>query len=425
MSSSFMLRPYQIQDARRMAGMTRALNASQMRTGKTPTACGAAKLVLEETDVARFITISPKSLRENWCREWSRFGLGSSGMDGHLHTHYVHQAVHPHGLPKELCRPTGRIGKEGKALISSLGNYGVIVDEAHLYLGHGMMSKRIRNLIAGARYAWLLSGSWIRTNIMDAYTLAWMLGVDKTMYGGLPNFCYMTGGGKGSFDRWEVGPNIDKVLEPWAKYQIRRTRAEVAPHLSEVEYAFQVVDGPMIVETKRAVPILRAGKLPRFVDYTEALLQQATRRIPEALRWAEERELADSRALVFCSFREPLRAFDGRPGWAVVDGEGARDWRGQKLSRDGLVEHHREYTGIASTIGALGVGHTLDGIDEVLFIDQKFVPADNRQAADRIVGSNKRSLVTIFTSDDRLDLSLQETLAGRSDLLDAALSIKS
>lgn len=425
MSTSFILRPYQIEDAERMCAMRRAQNVSEMRTGKTPTACGAARLTIERGLVDRWISISPKSLRENWCREWSRFGINDSavgsiellrGSDVRL------CATHPNNLPSELCRPTGRIGKEGKAVIAGLGRYGVILDEAHLYLGHGMMSKRIRNLMRGAVFAWVLTGSPIRTGIEDAWTMAWLLGIELELYESWPAFCRLTGGGMGAFDRWELGPKTEAVIEKQRALRIRRTRAEVAPHLSPLEYAFQVVEGAPPSFTSRLLPVLRVGKLPRLEQYTEALLGQALRRVSAALRWAEERETDQRRLLVFSAFREPLRAFAGREGWAVVDGDGAEDWRGKRMTRDEVVRDHRSYRGIASTIGALGVGHTLDGIDEALFIDQRYVPADNRQAADRIIGENKRSLITIFVTDDRLDISLQETLACRTELLDQALA---
>jgi SWI/SNF-related matrix-associated actin-dependent regulator 1 of chromatin subfamily A len=412
-----MLRDYQIEDARCLAHHTRALVASEMRTGKTPTSIGAAAL----TGCHKWIVVSPRSLCSNWVREWGRFGTGEAHEAKTVVLGPGVSVLNIHRLPAVLCRATKRIGKEGRAFLSSLGEYGVIVDEAHLCLSQtSMMARRLRHLIQGAKYAWLLTGTPIRTSVVDAWTIAWMLGIEKRLYGSWPQFCIESGGGFAD-NRWQVG-NKHEVVRALDIIKIRRTRAEVAAYLCGVDYEWQVVDGavPKIIKDAMRRP---GSGLPDIREMTGALIAQAMERVSEAVTWAELAEQAKAPALVFSAFRAPLTAFAERPGWVVVDGDGGRDWLGRTYSRDEVVAKHRDFVGIASTIGALGVGHTIDGIERILFIDQTWVPGDNRQAADRAIGSNKNNvLVTIFVTDDPLDQRHQRRLADRGALLDMALS---
>lgn len=430
MSTTFTLRSYQEEDAQRLLGMTHALLASEMRTGKTPILARVAELSPHAT-----IVIAPLSLCLNLMKEfqrWTKLTIRRGWPDSTPSPGEVF-VVHPEGLPKELGKPPNakksdaddkRAALKEKrarhlAFMKVIGSwkFDLDVDEAHLHLNtKTRAAKAIRALATKARRIILSTGTPITTKPANAWALACLMAREKVLFKSWPAFVRQNSGYKDHFGAWHIRQLSTTTAKALQSIMIRRTRSDVAPWLSKLTHEFVTLDEECLLPREL---LDGSTTLPKLQDYTPALLEQARRRLTFATEWAKRVIDQGGRCLIFSNFAEivdRLICEHKDENWIGITGETPVELRQE------IVANHRSYDCIVATIRTMGAGHTLDGIDEALFIDQSYVPALNRQAADRIVGTKETARVTVLVTRDPLDQNLQRRLAERTDLLDQVLT---
>jgi SWI/SNF-related matrix-associated actin-dependent regulator 1 of chromatin subfamily A len=214
---------------------------------------------------------------------------------------------------------------------------------------------------------------------------------------------------------------------------IRRRKEDVLDQLPEVrtrDLVCRAVPGQLRLKLERAwegwagmgdtPEATMPSSLPPFEEFSEVRALLAEARIPDMLSLVEQHEETSTPLVVFSAHRAPIEALRGRDGWEVIMG-------GQSsVATQGVVRRFQEgdLRGVGLTIRAGGYGHTLTRASDVLFVDQSWVPGENRQALDRVrrIGQEaSRILVTRLVSDHPLDRHVMALLDEKQAVIDQAV----
>jgi len=218
-------------------------------------------------------------------------------------------------------------------------------------------------------------------------------------------------------NRWKYGEPAEWVREHLSRVMLRRTRADVAPHLPPKQYVTLPVPAPDDLREHLDELARRwedPDELPPFEAMAGARAALARSRIRAALQQA--RIMAEAGPLVvFSAHVEPLTAFRLFPRAGVIVGatpDEERDALIRKFQRSQLAL-------LAVSIGAGGVAIDLSRASQALFVDLSWTPGDNAQAEDRLISMTKREpvQVTRMVSDHPLDLHVLGVLARKQELI--------
>lgn len=308
----------------------------------------------------------------------------------------------------------------------------LILDEAHLCKSATTTrTLRIRALAGIASRVWLLTGTPLPNRPQELWTVLQAAHYSASrVFGSRGEFERLFGATKEK--RWtangpititEWGDPLPEARQRLDAFMLRRTRAEVLPDLP--------------VKTLRILPvhIARRGLLGQDFRHIDGWTDE---RVAEEAEeggglFAVRRELAEAKHLAlddlleaFAEENEPVVVFSAhktlpdmlarRAGWAAITGSTRVKERDAAVRtfQDGHLE------GIAGTLGAMGVGHTLTRAAHVVFIDRSFVPAENQQAEDRLcrIGQTRGVMVHVLVADHPVDRRVEEIIARKTRLLE-------
>lgn len=155
--------------------------------------------------------------------------------------------------------------------------------------------------------------------------------------------------------------------------------------------------------------------LPPFEMLSAARAALAQARVPH-VREHVERVLRETPLLVFSSYRAPVEALTDLPRTRVITGGVPVAQRMQWVNefQAGQLDC------IAGTIDSMGSGLTLTRAGRVVFVDEDYTPAMNKQALGRAVrsGQDKRVVCERFVTDHPLDTRMAEILSRKMRLID-------
>lgn len=321
----------------------------------------------------------------------------------------------------------------------------VIADEAHFL--KSLKAGRTLKFRALAREAykrggscWLLTGTPIKTDPPDLWTLLNILGLQAETFGSWRCFRRMLGGRAGPFSStiWDRG--IDKeVPDILRRVMLRRVKGDVLPDLPPKRH--DTINVEISDEAARAcdaaIEALRAAGLDLemltmdalegvsgvpFEEMSAACKALAAAKIPAILDLLDLEETTATKPLIVWSrHTAPLIAVAARPGWEKIDGTTTH------RDRERFVKAFQtgELRGLACSIAAAGTAITLTACDHALFVDKSWSYADNVQAEDRIhrIGQDADSCrYTMLVARHRLDERLAELLHRRGHTFDAAIN---
>lgn len=308
----------------------------------------------------------------------------------------------------------------------------LIDDEAQLLKNpHSTRTRRARALASVAARVWLLTGTPLPNRPEELWTVLQAAQYSATkVFGSREEFERIFSatkekrwGSHGAFMETTWGDPLPEARERLDRFMLRRTRAEVLPELPD--------------KTLRMFPVLvaRKGLLGQDFHFIDSWTDE---RVAEESQeggslFAVRRELAEAKHLALGELLETFRDADEpvvvfsqhkvmpealavRPGWAAITGDTRVKDRdvAVRAFQDGKLE------GLAGTIGAMGVGHTLTRAAHVVFVDRSFVPAENLQAEDRLcrIGQTRGVLVTVLIADHPVDRRVEEIIAKKTRLLE-------
>lgn len=298
----------------------------------------------------------------------------------------------------------------------------LIADEAQAVKNpKSIRSRRFRILSALCDYTRMLTGTPMpRGKPLDLYGILWACVLENEVFPNFQHFLTISGANDPTGNTPPM-PAFHEALKP---FMLRRTKEEVLPDLPpklfrtiDVELdagAVASLEGvsPEILEAIREATtpaeLRRIASMPGFSDFSTTRRQIARARIPGLMNLVELSEENEEPVIVFSSHREPVEAFEGREGWAVIHGGILAEKRQQ------IVRDQKKYKGIAITIKSGGSGLTLTHFAHVIFVDLDWDVTWNEQANDRIHRPGQDAefcLYTILTSRTAIDRLITSKLA--------------
>ncbi len=433
------LYPFQVSGVAWLETKTTALLADEMGLGKTVQAAMSLR-----RDACRAIVTCPASLKGNWVRELARWrpelmpvvlaGRGSFVWP------QVGQVVI---LNPDIMPIVEEEGEDGavvklKPYEDCPPDLDLVADECHAY--KSSKAKRTKSFKALARAVrkaggrtWGLTGTPILNRPEELHALLSAFDLLKSTFGDYPAFCAAFSAKKKHFggNEWgEAGPSVGPILK---RVMLRRRREEVLPDLPTKTRDTLPVDvdrktRDLCAATRAAIEaagisleeVVETGKMgAAFEAISKTRAALAAAKVPAMLELIEEHEEEGQAVVVFSAHKAPIQALAGRAGWATFTGETSAEER-TRIVADFQAG---KYKGLATTIGAGGVGHTMTYAHHMLFVDQDWTPAMNNQAEDRCcrIGQDRGVIIRILTVPDTIDEDVAAILMRKQRLIDGSI----
>lgn len=367
-------RPYQIEGRDFLAGRTHALLADEMRVGKT----GQAILAAEKIGAGAVLVLCPAIAVPVWRDAWREWGA-----TGNLEAYSYDYAIRH---PEVVRRPWDVF----------------IADECHF--ARNPLAQRT-DLVYGkdgaawhAKRTWALSGTPVLRHAGEVWAMGRAFGYIGARYEDfVAAYCYVD-----RLTQRVLGTKMHKADELnalLAKFMLRRTRKQVAPDMPEIAFNYLPIQG------KPPKGIDFAGTDEEYLAWMEGnATHDAELRIATALAKVEplSREIAFAienalldRVVVFGHHAEPLQAMvmeliqkDLRVETITGATPATVRQKVQAAFRSG------ECQVLVANILAAGTAIDLSSASHAYFLELDWLPANNAQAASRLVNLEKRAPVT-------------------------------
>lgn len=433
------LYPFQVSGVAWLETRASALLCDEPGLGKTVQ--GIMFLRREKT---RAIIVCPASLKGNWAKEFARWrpDLMTIILTGKRSFCWPQPGqvviINPDILP--------RVEEEGEDGTHKLKPFAdcpegidLIADECHAYKSSKTHRTRsFRSLGRAVRKAGGrtvgMSGTPILNRPEELHALLVAFDLLKETFGDWMTFNktfgaveQRWGGRKYGDPKAAIGPILKRVM-------LRRTRLEVLPDLPTKTR--EIADVEIDRETQSLSDQARAAMLAAGIDLEKAIEEGgkfgaafeaisktrsalAKAKIPSMLEHLDRYEEEGQAVVVFSVHKAPVQALEGRAGWRTFTGETPA------AERTAIVQDLQDgkLKGIACTIGAGGVGHTMTFAHNALFVDLDWTPALNCQAEDRIcrIGQDRGCIIRILEAPDTIDQDVNEILLRKQKLIDGSI----
>lgn len=314
--------------------------------------------------------------------------------------------------------------------IAQLINSGVInmvaIDEIHKNTSlQSIQGKQLEKLkkLTGERCTWLpMTGTPVLGKPTDLYLPLKLVGahVFSSYYSWNQHFCLY--GGYGDHDI--VGyRNIAQIKTMLQSNMLRRRKADVLdlpPCIEYTEYVentayqeklYKQVSGEIIAERGTILqspnPLTKFLRLrqvsgsPELVDLELTVDKEYIKknaklaRVLELLVDIHER---GEKVLVFSNWVEPLRTLYRfiAKRYNVLSYTGTMREADRERSKQ-LFQNDPQYTVMIGTVGAMGTSHTLTAANNVIFMDEPWLPSEKRQATERAYRIGTTRPVNVYT----------------------------
>lgn len=408
-----------------LTGRQRGLLADEMGLGKTSQTLVAAG--------ERVLVICPAKLKGNWRNEASRWrpelrprvltGRGSFAWPAEGEIVITNYEI---------------VGDQGKAVAPS--GVSLIVDEAHALKNDKAARTLAVRAVAGAVLsadgtAWLLTGTPLLNRPKELWNVLSSVGLEVEAFESAKNFrrlfhaelqtIYKAGGEEVSF--WFYPGTADPAAAIYlGRVMLRRRRQDVRTDMPSK--TTQILTHTLSDAGRKRLDAFSSDeielspdglRLPPFTEFSPACAALALEKYQTSEVILEAFEDADEPVVFFSHYREVALAAGAREGWeAIVGGTPSA-----KVEQIIAQFQAGELRGLAGTIGALGVGHTLHRAAFAVFNDLEWTPGLNDQAADRIyrIGQERPVQITYVVADHDIDRRLHTVLGQRRTLTDRAV----
>ena len=443
------LRPYQLEGAQKLVENRGFFLTFDMRVGKTPTAIAAAAAMLGAGLADLVIVMYPAQVGDSWAaqlKSWAFVDLYRlEGRETLLQTEINELRAQPYlfvGCHYEILAER----EEDLARLISGRRVIFIADEGHAFqnrkAGRSRTASRLTRGVPWVRKGdlpeeslpaegvqvvawWHLTGTPMRNKPKNLF-----MGFDLTLPGSMGSFsryatryCDAKVDDLGHFD-YKGESNIDELRARLGVVSMRKTRAEVAEWLPKSERSVILCEVPeRQLEHYRKLEALHAPVIRRALDDAEVgfndrraleQLVQATSvtKLPKAAERIIFHADRGAKLVVFGHFKESVAKLsewlarqlpDFEEGGAIVpEVFDAGSYQGlSPRDRNEIIDRWRAHQGpavlLANTLSS-GIGIDLSDADVGLFLELEWVPADFRQAEDRLadVHLGKRTAAPIL-----------------------------
>jgi len=405
------LRPYQEVGRNFLATRHRALLADEMRVGKTPQAILAAAMVGGSS-----LVVCPAIAVPQWKREWRR---------------WAPDAWEPTVVSYDYAR-----NRLDDLRLDRWDN--LIVDECHfaknpdagrtraIYARDGLGHKVDR--------IWALSGTPCPNHAGELWPMLRAFGVTKMLYVDFVRyFCYTDETGRPLGTKRNHIPELCELLD---RIMLRRTRKEVAPDMPELQFNLMPVTPDWSTVQVPGWPSLPDcfengtddDRYRWLQHHVESLAQvrvacAASKVLPLAEHILNSLDSgAYTQTVVFGVHRQGLRQLQreieltlGLHSAEIIDGDTS------PKNRERIQDSFRAGTTkvLVANVLAAGTAIDLSAAQHGYFLELDFVPANNAQAANRIMSMQEKLPRTfdVCYAPGSVDEAIQRTLARKTSEL--------
>lgn len=375
-------RPYQIEGSYFLADRRCALLADQMRVGKSPQAIMGCDIIAAE----RVLITCPAIARYQWARQWGDWSGRESAV---ILEDDVRSLSDFRGV---MIMSYNRALTNRAALLAPPKWDVFIPDEAHFAKTPTAQRTSLvygRNGVGwNSDRLWALTGTPAPNHAGEMWAMLRAFGIVKASYEDFIRYFCIYDEVKGRFhgNKTEHLPELRALIAP---VTLRRTLAEVAPHLPRIGYNFFVVKpGEGVVD----LPTDDESQIKDIDRITVAMAKIPTL-VEEIVECITSREY--DQTVVYGYHVEPLQELvaalnERRIGAATMTGRDSDRKREnvQKEFKSGALPV------VAAQIIAAGTAIDLSAASHAYFLELDYVPDNNAQAAHRLVNIEKGAPVT-------------------------------
>ncbi len=429
------LRPYQLEGAQRLVENRGFFLTFDMRVGKTPTAIAAATAMLGADLADLVVVMYPAQVGDSWAAQlkaWAFVDLFRlEGRETLLQTEINELRAQPFlflGCHYEILTEH----EEDLARLVSGRRVIFIADEGHAFQNRKARRSQVaKRLTRGAPYMrvgdlpeeslpaegvtvvawWHLTGTPMRNKPRNLF-MSFDLTIPDSMGSPKRYDARYCDGKVDDLGHWnnKGESNVEELAERLASVSMRKTRAEVAEWLPHAERSIILCEVRVDhLERYRKLEALHAPTIRRALDDAEVgfndrraleRLVQATSiaKLPKAVERIQLHTERGTKMVVFGHFKEGIAALSAElreqlpdfaeRGYVVPEVFDTGSYQGlSPHERSEIIERWRAYEGpavlLANTLSS-GVGIDLSDADVGLFLELEWVPADFRQAEDRL-----------------------------------------
>jgi len=399
------LRPYQIEGRDFLASRRFALLADDMRLGKSMQAILAA----EKIGAENVIVVCPAIAVEHWKREFDRWTQGRLAA-------WVYSYD---GLRNNAAR------------ILAPGAYDLaIVDECHFAKNPEAQRTKLIYGKGGLGYCtnrmWVLSGTPAPKHAGELWCMLKAFGVTPLSYSEfLQKYCVVDWQGVVRGTRETTIPELRELL---ATVMLRRTRKQVAPEMPAIDFQFLEISPES--QPDYDAPNTSDSEMSEWLDVNHLSLQAERIAVANAkvLPLAKNIDFAIQNALlkqtvVFGWHVEPLEHLARLLESCGINTEVINGKTGPR-ARERIQEDFKKGLTqvICANILSAGTAIDLSSARHAYFLELDWVPANNVQAANRLISMDKQDKVTVDvattpgTTDDRVQQVLMRRVRELSQL---------
>jgi len=322
-----------------------------------------------------------------------------------------------------------------------LDNTIIIADECHAVKNfRAARTKRFRLIRRKALHkngkVWGMTGTPLLTKPLDLWGMLKSLDLNNDAFVSFENFIRLFRGRPGRWGGFEFGEPMLEAAACLSKVGLGRSRSRVLPDLPNktrrsmsvsIDKTTKKICDELLNDLQKAgvdfkslnqAQMVQAMSL-RFENIARVKAAVATSKIPHMLDFIKWYEETGTPLVVFSDHVAPVKALQGREGWAVITGDTPMKQR--KFFVD--MFQSGAYKGIAGTIGAMGTGVTLTKSSHMLFVDFNWTPALVRQAEDRIcrIGQTKACQYTSLVADHPMDRLINKALTKKMSYIERSV----
>jgi SNF2 family DNA or RNA helicase len=408
-------RPYQLVGRDFLAARSRALLADQMRVGKTPQAI----LALDKLALDKVLVVCPAVACEHWRREFAKWGTQPRAVA-------VLGPDYPPASVGVTIASYDRARLARDALCAARWD-ALILDECHYAKNPSSQRTRLvygpQGLGWHADRIWSLSGTPATKHAGELWPMLRAFGIVGMTYDEFTSrYCWFKNVGKIGGTKESMIPELRALL---ARCMLRRTRKDVAPDLPPIGFDYlEVVPTGVQLPTAGIPADASPEDLLEYLEERSATMAEfrsacaSAKAPPLAAAVHDDLEAGlITQTVIFGHHVDPLEwiaASLRRRGWRaeVVNGSTSnRDRvRIQDAFRAGTVDV------ICGNIQAAGTAIDLSSARHGYFLELDWLPANNAQAASRLVSLDKTDPVTfdVATWMGSADEAVQSVLMRRS-----------
>lgn len=402
------LRPYQEVGRDFLASRRHALLADEMRVGKTPQAILAAHKVQAE----RIIVVCPAIGVAHWKAEFLKWWPG---------------VVQPE--LSVLSYDRAKLSKE--KLITKTWDL-VIVDECHHAKNPEAERTRLIYGKAGLGWAsrrlWALSGTPATKHAGELWPMLRAFGSTALDYDQfLARYCHVVQRPHGRSVTGTKKRMIPEIREMIGKVMLRRTRREVAPEIPPIGFEFLEVTPAFAHDLSVPAGQMTEAALTAWVDAhpnadredRRAVAQSKVQPLADEILFSLESGLYQQ-TVVFGWHIDPLASLHKRLTERGVRADvlsGATPQARRVAIQADLTRGATQV--VIANIAAAGTSIDLSAARHGYFLELDWLPANNAQAANRLVNMAKSDPVTfdVLTTPGSVDEKIQRILLRRSSEL--------